>query len=140
MKKRQAMEHATTSRHVCLDSRPHLPIEVGSCTATCWSVLDLASLLRRAPTLPCIPWLWTPPPCKGGLRRYYVPYASGPRLPTGEVSGATTCLAVLHGPPDIGMKKGTPACFRGTLSCFKGAHACFHGMHTRAVQACKACG
>jgi hypothetical protein len=46
--------------HVSHSSGPHLLIEEVSSATTCPMALDLASLPRRAPTLPCVLRLWTP--------------------------------------------------------------------------------
>jgi hypothetical protein len=70
---------------------PRLPVEVGSGAATCPLDLDLTSRLRWAPVLPRVPWLWTSPLGRGGLRRCHVSYGSGPRLPAKVSSDAATC-------------------------------------------------
>jgi hypothetical protein len=49
--------------HVSYSSGPRLPTEVGSNATTCLVAPGLSSQLRRALTLPRIPWVWTPPPC-----------------------------------------------------------------------------
>jgi hypothetical protein len=41
---------------------------------------NLTPCLGRAPVLPCVPWLWTPPIYLGGLRRCHVSCGSVPRL------------------------------------------------------------
>jgi hypothetical protein len=41
--------------------------------------------------LPCAPWLWTQPPCSGGLLRCHVFHGSRSRIPTQEGSGVATC-------------------------------------------------
>jgi hypothetical protein len=56
--------------------------------------------------LPCAPWLWTPPPCSGGLQDYHLPHGSEPHLPTREGSGAATCPVALSWPRASGIKKG----------------------------------
>jgi hypothetical protein len=60
------------------------------CAATCPTAPDLASLLRRAPTLPCVPWLWAPPPWRGGLRLCLMFHGSRLHLLIEVGSGATT--------------------------------------------------
>jgi hypothetical protein len=54
-------------QHVSTSTGPRLPARVGSGAATCSTVSDPASPLRRAPTPPCVPWVLTPPPRWGGL-------------------------------------------------------------------------
>jgi hypothetical protein len=44
--------------HVSLGPGPRLPTEVSYEATMCPSALDLASLWRWAPVLPCVPWLW----------------------------------------------------------------------------------
>jgi hypothetical protein len=48
--------------HVSHGSGPCLPVKEGSSAATCPVAPDLASLLRRAPVLSCVPRLRTSPP------------------------------------------------------------------------------
>jgi hypothetical protein len=55
---------------------PHLPAREGISAAMCSMAPDLAYLLKRAPTLPHAPWLQTPPPCPGGLRRCHMSHRS----------------------------------------------------------------
>jgi hypothetical protein len=61
------------------------------------TVSDHATLLRRALTLPRVPWLWTSLRLKGRLRCYRVSQGSGPRLFAREDFGANTRLMALHG-------------------------------------------
>jgi hypothetical protein len=44
-----------------------------------------------APTLPCVQWFRTSPPCQGGFRRYHVSSGSGSHLPTEVGPDAATC-------------------------------------------------
>jgi hypothetical protein len=89
LKSRQVAVRASTHCHLPYGSKPYLPAEVGSGAAMCHMALNLASRLRWAPVLPCVLWLRTSPPGKGGLRRCHVSYGSGPRLPEEVGSGAT---------------------------------------------------
>jgi hypothetical protein len=66
----RAVTYAVASDHT-------LPAEVGSGDATCPMAPDLASLLRRAPTLPRVPQLQTSLPYRGGLRCFHVFHGSG---------------------------------------------------------------
>jgi hypothetical protein len=81
--------------HVPHGSRPCLPTEVGSDTATCPMASDPASLPRRVLVLPRVSWLQTLPPYRGGLRHCHMPRSSKPHLPTREGSGAATCHTAL---------------------------------------------
>jgi hypothetical protein len=67
--------------HVPYGSGPRLPIEVGSGVVTCPTAPGPASLVRWALALKRTLWLWTPPPCRDGLRRCHVTYGSTPHLP-----------------------------------------------------------
>jgi hypothetical protein len=62
--------------HVSRGSGPRLPAREGSNTVTCPAALDLASLFGRVLALPRVPWLRTPPPCSGGLRRCHMSRSS----------------------------------------------------------------
>jgi hypothetical protein len=55
-------------RHMPYSTGPCLPAKVGSGAATCLVALNPTFLIGRALVPPCVPWLRTPPPCKGGLR------------------------------------------------------------------------
>jgi hypothetical protein len=44
----------------------------------------------------CVPWLWTLPPCSGGLRRCHASYSSKHYLPTKASFGAATCPSALN--------------------------------------------
>jgi hypothetical protein len=132
MKTRQAVEHATTSRHVSLSSGPRLPVEVDSGATTRLMALNPTSMLRRAPVLSCVSQLQTSPPCRGGLRCYHASYGSGPRLPVGECSSTAMCLTVLCGSQGTRIKEGTPACFQGVLTWFQGTLV-------RVIEACRTC-
>jgi hypothetical protein len=63
--------------------------------AMCPTALDLASYLRWALVLPCVLWLRTSPPSRGGLQCCHVSYGSGPRLPTELGSSAAICPIAL---------------------------------------------
>jgi hypothetical protein len=76
-------------------SRPRLPARDSSGATTCPVASEPASLLRRAPILPCVTWLQTPPPSSRGLRCCHVPRGSGPRLTAQEGSGTATCPAAM---------------------------------------------
>jgi hypothetical protein len=82
--------------HVSHGFRPRLPAREGSCAATCHTVPDPAFLLGRAPVLPCVTWLRTPPPCSEGSGAATCPTAPDPASLPGEGSGAATC----HMAPD----------------------------------------
>jgi hypothetical protein len=56
---------------------------------------SLTSLLRWAPTLPCVTRLWISPPYRGGLQRCHVSCSSRSHLPIEESSDATTCPTAL---------------------------------------------
>jgi hypothetical protein len=79
---------------------------------------DPASLLRRAPALPRVPWLRIPPPRQRGLQYCHAscgskarlpiqegssavtrPEAQDPASPVREGSGAATRHTALYGPP-----------------------------------------
>jgi hypothetical protein len=53
--------------HISRGPGPRLPAEVFSGAATCPTALDLTSLPRWAPALPCVPRPRTSPPCRGEL-------------------------------------------------------------------------
>jgi hypothetical protein len=74
---------------------PQLPAWEDFGATTCPTTSNSVSLLRRAPTLPRVPRDQTPPPCSGGLQCYHVSHDTGPRLPTWEGFGATTCPTAL---------------------------------------------
>jgi hypothetical protein len=95
--------------HVSYSPGPHLPTEVGSGAATWSMALDLASLPSWALVLPCVPWPWTSPPCRGRLWRCHVTYGSGSRLPTEGGSGAVMCLTALGEPRASRIKNGITA-------------------------------
>jgi hypothetical protein len=96
---------------------PCLPTDVWSGASTCPVDLDPTSLIGRAPALPRVLWLRTPPPCKGGLRctmcptapdlasleRWtpvrHVSYSSRSYLPTGYGSRAPHVLRLWILPP-----------------------------------------
>jgi hypothetical protein len=100
--------------HVSKGSRPLLAVEEGSGAATHPSALDLASPLRRGPTLTSVLRLWT--------------------VPTSEVgSGADTCLMSLHMPWDIEIKEDIAA-----MVCSKALVFPRHAVRYRG--ACKTCG
>jgi hypothetical protein len=74
-----------------LQLRTSPPVEVGSGTAMCPVAPDLASLLRRAPAPPHVPWPGILPPCRGGLQRCHMSHGPGPHLSVKVGSGAVTC-------------------------------------------------
>jgi hypothetical protein len=61
------MGRAPTHHHVRCSTGPCLPAKVGSSTVTCPMAPNPAFLIGRAPAPPRVPWLRSPPPCKGGL-------------------------------------------------------------------------
>jgi hypothetical protein len=77
--------------YVSYDFGPRLPTEVGSGAAMCPMASNPASLSRWVPVLPCALWLWTPSPCRGGLRCCHVSSGSGPHLPIEVGSDAAAC-------------------------------------------------
>jgi hypothetical protein len=77
--------------HMSYGSRPRLPAEVGSGTATCPMAPDHASWLRWAPMLQRVLWLRTSPLGCGGLRRCHEFYGSRPPLLAEVGSDAVTC-------------------------------------------------
>jgi hypothetical protein len=128
---------------------PRLLTELSSDAATCSSALDLASVLRWAPTLPRVPWLRALPhreesssaaTCSSALdlaslSRWASTLPHGPALasPRGELR----CCHVPYGPQralDHGNKEGS-SCPRHTagLAYLQSTVACYRG-------ACKACG
>jgi hypothetical protein len=88
--------------HVSHGTRSRLPARDGS-TAAMWPTApDPASLLGRAPVLPCVPRHQILPPCSGGLRRYHVSHGTASRLPAREGSGTAT----YHTAPDLASLLG----------------------------------
>jgi hypothetical protein len=81
--------------HVPHGSGPRLPTQEGYGAATCHTAPDPASLLGKAPVLPCATQLRNPFLCSGGLRCCHVAHNSGPCLPTQEGSGAAACPMTL---------------------------------------------
>jgi hypothetical protein len=79
-KTRQGARCAPTRCHVSHSSRPCLPAQAGSNAAACPMAPDPASLLRRAPTLPCVPQLRTSSRLWGGLQHCHVSPGSEPHL------------------------------------------------------------
>jgi hypothetical protein len=77
--------------HVPHGFGPRLPAREGSSAATCHMTSDLTTLLGRAPILPRVTRLRTPPPYSGGLQCCHVPHGSRPCLP---VRGALTLSRV----------------------------------------------
>jgi hypothetical protein len=67
--------------HVPHGFRPRLPARKGSSATTCHMTSDLTTLLGRAPILPRVTRLRTPPPCSGGLQCCHVPHGFRPCLP-----------------------------------------------------------
>jgi hypothetical protein len=78
--------------------------------AMCPVAPDLASLLGRAPTLPRVPWLQTPPPFSKGLRCCHVSHSFEPRILAQEGSGAATCSLVLDPASLRGSGSGAATC------------------------------
>jgi hypothetical protein len=64
--------------------------------ATCPTTLNLATLPRWALALPCVQWLWTSPPNRGGLRCCYVSSGFEPHFLAEVGSGGAVC----HMAPD----------------------------------------
>jgi hypothetical protein len=118
LKSTQIVGCASTHFHVSYDSKPHLPVEVGSGTVTCPTVSGLASQLRWAPLLPRVLWLRTSPPSWGGLWHCHVSYDFGPRLPVEVGSDTTTCPAGPNGLWASSIKKSL-----ATLPMQLGTHA-----------------
>jgi hypothetical protein len=83
--------------HVLHGSGPRLLVWEGSGATTCPAALDHASLLRRAPMLPCAPWLWTLPPYLGGFQCCHMPHDFRVCLLVREGFDAATCPAALNG-------------------------------------------
>jgi hypothetical protein len=79
-----------------------LPVKVVSGAAMCPVASDLVFLIGSAPVSPRVSWLWTPPPCKGGLRCTTCPTTLDPvslqgRAPERRVSyGSESCLQGLQ--------------------------------------------
>jgi hypothetical protein len=67
-KTRQVAGRASMRCRVPCNSRPCLPVGIGSNTATCPVAPDLASWLRWAPALPRVLWLRTSPLNRGRLQ------------------------------------------------------------------------
>jgi hypothetical protein len=98
--------------HASRNSGPHHPTVAGSVVAT-WPVApDLASPLRRAPMLPCVPRYRTPPPCGGGFQHCHTSrgflWAAGLK-----------CKERLNWPRYVVRF----ACSQGAVACFKGTCA-----------------
>jgi hypothetical protein len=130
------------------DPRPHLLTELSSGAATHSSALDLASLSRWAPALPCVPWLRALPPreeSSGAATCFSAPnLASLPRwapaLPRGlglaSSRGELRCCHIPHGSQwamDHRNKEGS-SCPRHVagLTCIQSSIVCYR-------DACKAC-
>jgi hypothetical protein len=94
-----------TRYHVSRSSGPCLPALEGSGATMCFVAPDLASLLRRAPVLPRVPWLRTPPLRWGGLQCCHVSHGSEPHLPTKEGSGGAMYPTTLCGPRGSSAKE-----------------------------------
>jgi hypothetical protein len=96
--------------HVSNGSEPRLPTEVASNTTTCSEAPDLASLLGWAPASSCVLWLWTLPPCRGGLRHCHASYSS--QWATGLMNKER------HSMPTYAARL---AYFQRALACFQGS-------------------
>jgi hypothetical protein len=107
-------------------SGPRLPAREGSGVSTCHTALGPVSLLRRAPTLPRVPWLRTLPPCSGG-------------------SDAVTCPATLMRSHALRINKGLAVTACNKTHVFL-RHACTLLRHLQDAQVdniimtCKPCG
>jgi hypothetical protein len=95
--------------HVSHDPGPRFSARMGSSAATCPVPLGLSSEPRRASMLSHIPWLWTPPPCWGGIWCCHAPrnslWTAGLRY--------KECLSW----PSYASRL---ACFQDALVCFQG--------------------
>jgi hypothetical protein len=89
----QASNQDKENSHVPYGSGSCLPAEAGSDAATYPTALDPTSLLRRAPLLPHVTRLGTPPPYSGGLWYYHVSHSFGPYLP----ARGLRCFHASHG-------------------------------------------
>jgi hypothetical protein len=129
---------------------PYLLAELSSGAATCSSAPYLTSLLRWAPALPRVPWLWALPPreeSSGAATCSSAPdLASLPRWapvlprvtwlralpPREESSDAATCSSA----PDLAsLPRWARMCLKHAagLTCVQSTITCYRG-------ACKACG
>jgi hypothetical protein len=129
--------------------RPRLLVELSSGAATCSSALDLASLLRLAPTLPHVTWLRALPPREensdaatcfsaldlASLSRWTPALPHGPGLTS--LRGELRCCHVPHGPQRVvdHRNKEKPSCPRHAagLACVQSTVVYYQGV-------CKACG
>jgi hypothetical protein len=136
-------------RHVSRGPGPRLLAELSSGAATCSSALDLTSLPRWAPTLPCVPWIRARPPreetsgvatCSSApdlasLLRWAPALPHGPDL--ASLRGELRCYHIPHGPqrPVDHRNKERPSCpwHVAGLACVQSTGACYRG-------ACNACG
>jgi hypothetical protein len=84
--------YASTRRHISCIFGLCLPVRVTSSAVMCLMVLDLASLLERAPVLPYVLWLRASHPSRGGLRCCHMPRGF---RPVSLLEGAPTLPRVL---------------------------------------------
>jgi hypothetical protein len=118
--------------HIRCSFGPHLPAEVDSGATTCPAASDLASLLRRASTLPRVSQLRTSLPCWGGLWRFHVSHGSG--LCFSE--GRAPVLPRLPRPPAAMDHRNKE---RLSYPRHAARLTCFQGMFVRYRSACKTC-
>jgi hypothetical protein len=90
-KSRQRVGYASGHRHVARNSISRLLAQEGTGAVTCSTALNPATQYGRAPVLPRVPQLQTPPPSSGGLWCFCVSRGSGSCLLMQEGSGAATC-------------------------------------------------
>jgi hypothetical protein len=95
-------------------------------TATWPVALSPTSQHGRAPALPHVHQLWTPPPSSDGLWRYHVSHSSRPHLPAREGSGVVTCFMTLNRLWAMRINNNNPgrtarvARYRGKCACYQG--------------------
>jgi hypothetical protein len=75
LKSRQGAGHIPKCHHVSYSTGPYLLAKVGSGAVMCLVAPYATFLIGRALVPPCVPWLRTPPPCRGGLRCTMCPTA-----------------------------------------------------------------
>jgi hypothetical protein len=113
--------------HVSRGPRPCLPTEVGSGATTCPAAPYLTSLLRWAPTLPCVPQLRSSLPCRGGLRHFHLSHGSGIFLPKGRAP-MLPCVPRPQWAVDHRNKERLSCPRHATrLACFRGKYVHYQG-------------